>query len=470
MAVSVVQFPHPDPGGGGFDDNAEVGSIRPWPLLKYELPHVRKFLVSSGTAWDGDEEVAGEFEFWAEWEPPSLVVRKLKSSGKRLANLLQRALLPVESPDESHQNTDPLVFGDSFFYSNCRQHNMRKPPNRPNPSKMQALDDGSLILFGSMVGGEFAIDTVFVVGGSEPMTPGETAPASELLRRTVDDPLASGCGQPLDYRLYRGATREDPVGAMFSFVPCRPWSDDGSGFARPTIGLPWFHRSAQSAKVVVERQDGLVDDKGVAYEGSAKATWDYVVEQVLEAGLLLGTRFEAPTAAQLVPPQSAHLCPSNEVEKRMSAEIRRPDPDEPIVTGLPLKVSYEDLSSKQREIFNFQKVAALLADYGFNCIKLADDWQGADFLAYHKDGDQTLKVQLKGRLTIDKKYAGKGLHMAFPVHGVWYIIEHDALVELCGIHTPWLTTKSWANGQYNSTHPNPSLRAALEPFALGAAG
>ena len=43
------------------------------------------------------------------------------------------------------------------------------------------------------------------------------------------------------------------------------------------------------------------------------------------------------------------------------------------------KVRYEELSGKQKEIFNFQKVAAQLADYGFNCIRLDDDWQGADF-------------------------------------------------------------------------------------------
>ena len=33
---------------------------------------------------------------------------------------------------------------------------------------------------------------------------------------------------------------------------------------------------------------------------------------------------------------------------------------------------------------------------------LADDWQGADFLAYHKDGSGTLKVQLKARLALSK--------------------------------------------------------------------
>ena len=63
------------------------------------------------------------------------------------------------------------------------------------------------------------------------------------------------------------------------------------------------------------------------------------------------------------------------------------------------RIRYRELTSKQQEIYNFQKVAWLLADYGFNCIKLDDDWQGADFLAYHKDGSTTLKVQLKGRAT-----------------------------------------------------------------------
>ncbi len=68
------------------------------------------------------------------------------------------------------------------------------------------------------------------------------------------------------------------------------------------------------------------------------------------------------------------------------------------------RITYSKLNFRQKEAFNFQKVAGLLADYGFNCLKLADDWQGADFLAYHKDGNHTLKVQLKSRLTIDKRY------------------------------------------------------------------
>ena len=126
------------------------------------------------------------------------------------------------------------------------------------------------------------------------------------------------------------------------------------------------------------------------------------------------------------------------------------------------KVAYAELNSRQKEIFNFQKVAGVLADYGFNCIKLADDWQGADFLAYHKDGEETLRVQLKGRLTIDKKYQGKNLFMAFPLSGKWCLIEHDLLIKLVGKTTNWLQTESWlVGGAYSSAKPNQKLLEAI---------
>ena len=131
------------------------------------------------------------------------------------------------------------------------------------------------------------------------------------------------------------------------------------------------------------------------------------------------------------------------------------------------KVKYSNLNSRQKEIYNFQKIAAYLADYGFNCIKLADDWQGADFLAYHKDGGNTLKVQLKARVFIGKMYLNKSLYMAFPIRGVWYLIEHDKLVALIKKHTTWLTSVSWRErGGYSSANPNPQLVAGLEEFKL----
>jgi hypothetical protein len=131
------------------------------------------------------------------------------------------------------------------------------------------------------------------------------------------------------------------------------------------------------------------------------------------------------------------------------------------------RISYTDLNSRQQEIYNFHKVAALLAEYGFNCIKLSDDWQGADFLAYHKDGKDTLKVQLKSRMTIDKKYLGKGLYIAFPAQGSWCLVEHDVLVQRVREHTNWLNTESWReNGLYHSYAPNAALLRSLADHVL----
>jgi hypothetical protein len=50
------------------------------------------------------------------------------------------------------------------------------------------------------------------------------------------------------------------------------------------------------------------------------------------------------------------------------------------------RVEYQHLNSRQQENYNFQKVPGRLADYGFNCLRLNDDWQGADFLAVHVSG------------------------------------------------------------------------------------
>ena len=126
------------------------------------------------------------------------------------------------------------------------------------------------------------------------------------------------------------------------------------------------------------------------------------------------------------------------------------------------RIEYTDLGSKQKEVFNFHKIAGKLSEYGYNCIKLADDWQGANFLAYHKDGKSTLKVQLKARLTLSKKYVGKSLHMAFPMGQEWYLIEHEALVRLVEKHTNWLHTKSWQeDGNYSSENPSQRLVEAL---------
>lgn len=133
-------------------------------------------------------------------------------------------------------------------------------------------------------------------------------------------------------------------------------------------------------------------------------------------------------------------------------------------------IRYETLNSRQRENYNFQKVSALLADYGFVTLRLSDDWNGADFIANHIDGT-FLRVQLKSRWGIYKKYEGKDLWIAFPSDGVWYLIKHDEMVEQVKSLTNATQTPSWL--KENGTYTNPSipsvLREALAPYRLGAA-
>ena len=92
------------------------------------------------------------------------------------------------------------------------------------------------------------------------------------------------------------------------------------------------------------------------------------------------------------------------------------------------KVTYEKLNAKQQENFNYHKVASALADYGYDSMRLNNDWQGADFIAVK--GDSMLKVQLKGRFTVDKKYLGKKIYIAFIEDNIVKIFKHDEAVNM----------------------------------------
>jgi len=114
------------------------------------------------------------------------------------------------------------------------------------------------------------------------------------------------------------------------------------------------------------------------------------------------------------------------------------------------KITYKELNAKQQENYNMLKLGAVLADYGFDLIRLNDDWQGADCIANHIDGSTYLKVQLKGRLTIDKKYIEKDLYIAFRNGDDWYLYPHDELIEKLHSTGIALHTSSWSEkGHYS---------------------
>ena len=111
------------------------------------------------------------------------------------------------------------------------------------------------------------------------------------------------------------------------------------------------------------------------------------------------------------------------------------------------KVSYIDLNARQKENYNFAHVAAVLADYGFTTTRLTDDWQGADFIAQHIDGEQFLKVQLKSRLWADTKYKGKNIWICFRARstGNWYLYPHDSFLYWSIAELGIGSTSGWVN-------------------------
>jgi hypothetical protein len=130
-------------------------------------------------------------------------------------------------------------------------------------------------------------------------------------------------------------------------------------------------------------------------------------------------------------------------------------------------VRYPDLNSRQQESYNFQKVSAVLADYGFTTIRLSDDWQNADFIAQHIDGETFLKVQLKGRLSFCKKYMGKGLYIAFHTGGDWYLYPHDELLQAALAETNIGNTQSWIErGKYNFPGLTSQMRRLLAQYKI----
>ena len=133
----------------------------------------------------------------------------------------------------------------------------------------------------------------------------------------------------------------------------------------------------------------------------------------------------------------------------------------------PQKIDYRKLNARQKENYNFQKISALLADYGFTTIRLSDDWNGADFLARHVDGKTLLRVQLKGRLGIYEKYWRKDLWICLPHHGDWYLFPHDEVFQHLLSTTNITDTEAWRKGHgYSWRQPPRRIAKYLKQFLL----
>ena len=162
----------------------------------------------------------------------------------------------------------------------------------------------------------------------------------------------------------------------------------------------------------------------------------------------------------------------NEIRKKQPNEDSTNDVVHQNSLGIQ-RADYASLNARQKEHYNFAKVAGFLCEYGFHAIRLSDDWNGADFLALHKDKEITLKVQLKSSCGIYKKYQDKDIYLAFPAitngenEKKWYLLSHDLLIYIVGIHTNALETSSWnEKGRYHFPSLSQELDTALKNFRI----
>ena len=270
----LVQFPHP---GGEHNPRSDE---MPWNTDQ----HRRKFLVTPGRYLDADRR-AGEAElvFWGEWEPPSRVVARWPRHG-RLPRSLHQPFWAEPTTKAFRQNTDPWIFGKRMIYSNCKQV-LGQERRR---TSMQGLTPASVICFGSTIDDEFCVDTVLVVASAEPWIPADVdcldldAAFKICTGRSV---ATRSSDAQASLTLYRGATVDEPVEGMFSFVPARLAHGEDPRFSRPPVHSKFINPA--------NRQSTWGSKRPLSMD-TVRRTWETLCDQVVDAGLLLGVGFQTP--------------------------------------------------------------------------------------------------------------------------------------------------------------------------------
>jgi hypothetical protein len=288
--LQVVQFVHP-----GFEYSGpeylgprqeRSGVMAPKPGRSV---HDRKFLLSTGSAYDwaeGRDHESVAVCFWGEWEGPSVYWR-VESPGRPFPSVVHAPFRPPRRPGGSFQNTDPLVFGDAFAYSNCLQHAF---------PVLRALRPGSLVLFGrhSKAGGHlaFSLDTCLVVEDAETMQPARAGVFGEdLLADMVLEALFTE-GTQGDLTVYSGRRPADGAAdGPFSFFPARLMPGSSPAFARPELRPD----GALADVITPGKMTGIKVTSGLGVS-ARNAIWEEAVRQVGRQGCMLGYHAAVPPA------------------------------------------------------------------------------------------------------------------------------------------------------------------------------
>ncbi|SFE54140.1 hypothetical protein [Sunxiuqinia elliptica] len=322
--MKFIQFMHPSWEHGFKSKNGDIFPNKQWN----KLSHKRKFVKQSGFLLDSlnDTPKESDIDFWCEWEPNSIVEKELetninlsriKSNYTGLPKFLHGELFYSKLDSNlGRKNTDPCVFGKTFKFFLCQQ---TRKKSKKNPERIQTqlakLEKGSIILFGSHKQNSktkerlFIVDTVFVVDDWIEFY------SKEDFKNINDTRICKGYKDicinfldklPITRRLYFGATYENQVNGMFSFVPCKK-SGNNYGFERPVIIL--------KDRVNSNRNTGFKQST-INNIDESKAIWNNIVKQIFKQDLKIGWGFKMPKQRTLLipakfeyEPNSKETCP-----------------------------------------------------------------------------------------------------------------------------------------------------------------
>jgi len=290
---TVIQFIHP-----GLEHTSKTGTI--WN----SGPHRRKYLKVKGDFLKNlDSNPQNDsLYFWGEWEAQS----EAYPINNNEPDFPKTIFSPHYNLPIGNVNTDPFIFGNQFYYSFCRQ---------PNSPLLRNLIAGDIILFGSCINHEFALDTLFVVSNEMRKyklldTPRLKKEFSKTFFDVTLSPLKSiSCKQDNscinekhnlekicltpkqttqyknDFKIYNGVMyyEKKKYSNIFSYSPCLTGDKGESGFKRPIININKIITPNLSQHFKkTEKQDTL-------------NIWNQITEKVLQEGFSLLINTDLPT-------------------------------------------------------------------------------------------------------------------------------------------------------------------------------
>jgi hypothetical protein len=256
-----------------FFQNSKNQGIRYWN--RCAIGHKRKFIECEGrfvSDLNSSFELSGLLRFWGEYEGHSkfMLLPPLKDSA------YWNSPYAVHQPffcreNMNDQNTDPYIFGNNFYYAVCKK------------SELKNIKVNDIILFGSEFGKtgnvKFYLDTLFVIENEEDSITSNSFYDELYIESTLRN---IGLNSTIKGKMpiHIGKKYQEKNSKIFSFFPAK--LSKNISFGRPVI---------DTVKLGLQKPGARTGAKSrVLVEGeNIESIWNYIANEVLNQGFLLGT-------------------------------------------------------------------------------------------------------------------------------------------------------------------------------------